>query len=268
MNSKRVKWGILLSTLPLTALFCLAKFTFHRLGWEPWEFDSMTSTLLGAATFVIAFVLSGTLSDYRTSEDLPTQISNSIEAIEDSNRVLAFNHTEYDPQPVRAGLLKVLQTLKAWLESNTDINEVYAAIAQLNIPFSVIGELGGLAVLNRVQTEQARLRLSLTQMRLVRDTDFIAPAYAMLELFTVGSVVALLLIQATNFGESLVISGLIFTAFTYLVLLIRDLDNPFQYNKKSSADVELYALDWAIARLSDSVTSANQPESTPVVSAK
>jgi hypothetical protein len=40
-----------------------------------------------------------------------------------------------------------------------------------------------------------------------------------------------------------------FTSFTYLLLLIRDLDNPFEYNGKSSVDVDLGLLEATRDRL-------------------
>jgi hypothetical protein len=67
----------------------------------------------------------------------------------------------------------------------------------------------------------------------------LGPAYALLEIFLVGAIIALLLIRAERFSENLVVSCLLFTSFTYLLLLIRDLDNPFQYGGKSSVDVDL-----------------------------
>ena len=59
--------------LPLTALFALAKLGVHTLDFEPWEFDSLTGSLFGASTFVLAFVLSGTLAAYSASEDMVAQ---------------------------------------------------------------------------------------------------------------------------------------------------------------------------------------------------
>jgi len=64
------KWRLFLKVLPLTGLFALAKVGVHTLGFEPWEFDSLTGSLFGASTFVLAFVLSGTLAAYNASEDM------------------------------------------------------------------------------------------------------------------------------------------------------------------------------------------------------
>jgi hypothetical protein len=44
-----------------------------------WAFDALTGALFSAATFVIALILSGTLSDYRACEGMPAQISNALE---------------------------------------------------------------------------------------------------------------------------------------------------------------------------------------------
>jgi hypothetical protein len=41
--------------------------------------------------------------------------------------------------------------------------------------------------------------------------------------------------QGSNFQRDLILSGSLFTAFMYLQLLLRDLDNPFEYDGKASS---------------------------------
>lgn len=65
------KWGILLKVLPLTALFCLGKWFVHQTHWQIGKSDSQIGSLLAAVTFILAFVLTGTLSDYRASDPSP-----------------------------------------------------------------------------------------------------------------------------------------------------------------------------------------------------
>ena len=79
-------------------------------------------------------------------------------------------------------------------------------------------------------TELGRLRLLIHRMNTNRSTSFLGPAYAMLEIF-------------------LVVSCMLFTSFTYLLLLIRDLDNPFQYDGSSCVDADLTPLGAARERL-------------------
>ena len=233
------KWRLLLTVLPLTGLFALAKVATHRLGWESWQFDALTGSLFGAATFVIAFLLSGTLADYNASAGMPVKIVGAIETIQDTNEMVAVAQPDYDPAPLRAALGQLLAELVTWLEETKPVTDVEKAIDQLNPHFATLLKVGLPAIVTRVQTEQSNVRLWVHQMTGIRDTDFLGPAYALLELFLVGAIAALLLVGTDRFSENFVISCLMFTSFTYLLLLIRDLDNPFDYQGQSSVDVDL-----------------------------
>jgi hypothetical protein len=238
-----MKWKLLLKVLPLTALFALAKVGMHYLGWEPWAFDSLTGALFGAATFVVAFVLSGTLGDYNASEDMTVQLVNAVETIQDTNLLSAAVNPDYDPQPITADLAQVLQVTVEWLSQGRPLETVEAALAQLNLQLVALQRVTGFPAVNRVQGELAKMRIMITRMHLNRSTDFLGPAYALLEIFLIGAVIALLLIGADRFSENIVVSCFLFTSFSYLLLLIRDLDNPFQYDGKSCVDVDLSLLE-------------------------
>jgi hypothetical protein len=237
------KWRLFLSVAPFTALFAIAKVGMHRLGWEPWAFDSLTGALFGAATFVIAFVLGGTLQDYNASADMPVQIVNSIEAISDTNLLFAANNPDHDPEPLSAGLRTLVRSLLDWLRQERPPEEVELALDRVNLLFVPLLQPGNAPLVVRVQGELARIRILVTRIRINRDSDFLGPAYALLEIFLIGAIVALLLIGADRFSENLVVSCLLFTSFTYLLVLIRDLDNPFQYDGRSSVDVDLSLLE-------------------------
>lgn len=233
----------MLKVLPLTALFALVKVGMHYLGWEPWAFDSLTGALFGAATFVVAFVLSGTLGDYNASEDMTVQLVNAVETIQDTNLLSATVNPDYDPQPLTAGLAQILQVTVEWLSQGKPLERVEAALAQLNLQLVELQRVAGFPAVNRVQGELAKMRIMITRMHLNRSTDFLGPAYALLEIFLIGAVIALLLIGADRFSENIVVSCFLFTSFSYLLLLIRDLDNPFQYDGKSCVDVDLSLLE-------------------------
>jgi hypothetical protein len=239
-----VKWGILLKVLPWTGLFCAVKVGMHWLHWDPWAFDALTGALFGAATFVIALILSGTLSDYRACEGMPAQISNALETINDTNQVIAARYPDYHPQILQQALADVSRSILDWLKEGKEFIVVDHSIDLLNPLFAKILELDGCAgFVNYMQAEQGKIRSISRQMRGNRDTDFLGAAYVLLWLFLGGSIVALLLIDAERFSENLTVSTFMFTLFVYLLFLIEDLDNPFQYDGKSSVDVGLSALE-------------------------
>ena len=243
------KWSLFLKVLPLTALFALAKVGVHTLGFEPWEFDSLTGSLFGASTFVLAFVLSGTLAAYSASEDMVAQFINAIESIEDINNYVARLHPNLDTARLTSCLVDLLGQLGQWLANRVGFEVINANLADLNLILADLRLNSGDSVVDRGLSELARMRILVNRMASNRDSDFLGPAYAMLEIFLVGAVVALLLIGADRFSENMVVSCFLFTSFTYLMLLIRDLDNPFQYDGTSCVDVDLSVLNSCRQRL-------------------
>jgi len=243
------KWRLFLKVLPLTGLFALAKFGVHGLGLEPWEFDSLTGSLFGASTFVLAFVLSGTLAAYNASEDMVVQFINAIESIDDINNYVARLQPSLETTRLTSCLANLLGQLAQWLANRVGFEVIDASLADLNQSLADLRQNSGDSVVDRGLPELARMRILVNRMASNRDSDFLGPAYAMLEIFLVGAVVALLLIGAERFSENMVVSCFLFTSFTYLLLLIRDLDNPFQYDGSSCVDVDLSVLNSCRQRL-------------------
>jgi hypothetical protein len=248
-NALWVKWRILFLVLPFTILFVLCKILVHQLGWGNWNFDALASALVAATTFVTAFVLSGILSDYKLSEGLPVELCSAIEAIADCNRMEAKNHPNYDSIPLQQSLVNLLEEIYNWLLENKSLEPVLQKIADLSKWYAILEEYSAPPLISRLQVEQAKLRQVVMRIHVIRETDFVPAAYAVLELFTVATISALLLVSGDSFVRDLLISSALFTAFIYLQLLIRDLDNPFDYNGHSSADVALSIITLTLKRL-------------------
>ena len=248
-----LKWGIFLKILPFTLLFCAVKWGIHFQGLEIWRFDLLTGSLFGAATFVIAFILSGTLADYRTSEELVCQFASAIESIQDTALFAAANHPVYDPQPLTQGLSRILERLLGWLNHGDAPLNITLAIDDLNPLFARLEPHISGPIISRIQGEQGRLRFLVARMKLIRETEFLAPAYVLLQIFLAGAILALLLTSGDLLSKTVVVSGFLFTSFVYLVMLIHDLDNPFQYDGKSYVDIDLAIFDELLARLQGSL---------------
>jgi hypothetical protein len=144
---------------------------------------------------------------------------------------------------LQQGLAEVNQSLLAWLEADGEFNDIDTALDRLNSLFAPILEINGAqGFLNRMQTEQSKIRSLAWQMQVNCDTDFLESAYLLLWIFLISSTLALLMIGTEDFIENILISSFIFISFFYLLFLIRDLDNPFEYNGRSSVDVDLSVL--------------------------
>jgi len=252
-----VKWRVLLAVAPFTVMFGLLEVLFHDLGLELWKFDSLTGSLLGSASFILALVLGGTLAQYHASEDMVLELVNEAEAINDRLAVHGTTAPDLDTARIRSALVASLEAIRRWLLQQSPWEAVQTALNQLNGSLAALEAAGRSDANNPSLANLAKIRLLLSRIASNRDHDFIAPAYALLELFLLGVVVALLLIGADNFGENLVVSSFLFTSFLYLVFLIHDLDNPFEYDGSSSVDVDLAPLEQCEQRLRQSVAGGS-----------
>jgi hypothetical protein len=260
-----LSWGTLIKVLPWAIGFGGLKTAMHYLGLEPWLFDSLTGSLLGAATFALTIVLGGTLSDYRASEGMPSQIVNSLETIYDNSVIVGKIEPQYDAQVLVAPIAHVAQSISDCLHNGKPFTAVEASLVELNASLVALGPLDqGLLVIHRMQTEIAQVRSLARQMESVRDSDFVPEAYTLLFLFLSASAMTLLLVHADSFSESLVTSTFLFTLLVYLLLFIRDLDNPFQYNGKSGVDVDLTCLQQFHDRMAQPQAVEPMPSPTAV----
>ena len=251
-NQLWLKWRILIVVLPFTFLFVVCKLVVRQLGWDNWNFDAMASALVAATTFVTAFVLSGILTDYKLSEGLPVEICSCIEAIADCNRMESKNHPNYNPVPLQLSLVELLEEIYNWLVKKYSIEPVLQFISDLSKWYAILEEYSAPPLISRLQAEQAKLRQIIMRISVIRETNFVPAAYAILELFTTITIFVLLFLQSDNINRDLILSAALFTAFIYLQLLIRDLDNPFDYENHSSADVCLSILVITLNRLKKS----------------
>lgn len=243
------RWLILLKIIPLTVLFCLLKWLTHQMKWEIGSFDALTGSLLAAVTFTLAFLLTGTLNDYRMSKDMPDQLSTAANTIQDTNLMIANRHPDYNPAPLAETLAEILKSVVLWLEQGKPFERVEKTITILNQALVPLSKYAEPPLMGRVQAEQANMRHIVARIRVIRDTDFLTPAYTLLYILLTAASIALLTVGTKDFNANLLISGFLFATFTYLVMLINDLDNPFEFDGKSCADVDLSPLKRTYNRL-------------------
>ena len=87
----------------------------------------------------------------------------------------------------------------------------------------------------------------------MRDTSYIQPGYALMEMLVGAVMVLMTVVQFPAKYIEWPIAGALTLLFAYLVLLVRDLDDPFEYSSDgqntSAADVDLSPFLKALERL-------------------
>jgi hypothetical protein len=102
-----------------------------------------------------------------------------------------------------------------------------------------------------MKQEQTNVRRMLNRVHTIRETTFIQSGYAVVEALAVLLMFGLLILKIDPFYESLFITGLASFFILYMIFLIKDLDNPFDYddNGVEGNEVSLKPLNDLINRI-------------------
>ena len=248
------KWSILYKSLPFVTGVLVVRLALQELFnlHTDLEFSDI-SAILTATSLIIAIMLSGVLADYKESERIPSNIGRALTNLEG----LAWRGLDLagkDGQWARDRVLTMAEAIHAWLTQQTDTETMWSAQRDAsNLILEVEKEGVPPHYIKRLLEINSELGSNLNRVQVIRDTSYIQPGYAFMELL-VGTVMALLAV--VKFPAPYIewpIAGALTLLYVFLVLLVKDVDDPFEYdidgNNMSAADVDLSPFLYAMQRL-------------------
>jgi hypothetical protein len=148
-------------------------------------------------------------------------------------------------------LIEISTSVRLWLMQDRGFDDVLSDIRALNGPFRVMAPAIQAGFTTRLKSEQAAIRRTVIRMDTMRRTSYVAAGYLIAEVTAVLLLVFLVVTDFDDFQPTLWVSGLIAYLLFYVVGLIRDLDNPFEYRngEPGAADVNLDVLERSEDRL-------------------
>jgi hypothetical protein len=240
-----------LTSLPVVGAVVGVKAFLEATGMHLLRPNPLLSGVVAATVFLLGFLLAGTMSDYKESERLPGDIASSLETIADEC-LIAYESPGTPAAAEALGTLReIAVAVDAWLHHRRGLDDVLALIRSLNGPFLALTPLLQPGFVTRLKTEQGNVRRMVLRIDTIRDTSFVAAGYTITEITGLLLVVALVLSDLGRLPEAVFFTGMITLLLTYMFLLIRDLDDPFRYDRgnEGAADVSLEPLRAVAARL-------------------
>src|SRR5689334_1425826 len=126
-----IKWKLLVTTLPFVVVAVGVKATLEfGLHWDGIVDFSDISVVLTGAVFLIGFMLSGVMSDYKESEKLPGELACALEGFEDNLLHAAAAKTTLDPNAFRAACRDLATKVRSWLTKQRSQQELYEDISK------------------------------------------------------------------------------------------------------------------------------------------
>jgi hypothetical protein len=148
-------------------------------------------------------------------------------------------------------LAEISRSVHLWLLHDEGLDDVLAGLRRLNPLFMVFAPRIQAGFTTRLKAEQANIRKLILRMETMRRTSYVAGAYLIAEVTMVMILILLLITDIGPIAPTIVVVGVITYFLVYMLALIRDIDNPFEYRGglPGAADVDLGALDRCEERL-------------------
>jgi hypothetical protein len=208
------------------------------------------SGIIAANVFLMGFLLSGVLSDYKESERLPGELSACLENLAQEVSGISMAKHEADVKPCLVLLAQISKDILGWFHKKHSTEVLLEHVNALTPRFAEMEPWTQATLLARLKQEQGNLRRTLIRIHTIRETSFISSGYLLADIITIFLCLGLILARIEPFFESLFFVGVISYLMIFLLMLIRDLDNPFGYYERySGADVSLKPLEDTTRRL-------------------
>jgi hypothetical protein len=241
---------LLLRVSAMVVIVVCAKLLVHFLGWEVLSINPLFSGILAANVFLMGFLLSGVLSDFKESERLPGELSACLENLAEEVRSIRMAKPEANVGSCLILLAQLGRDILGWFHKKHRTAELFEHLNDLTPQFAVMEQWTQATLVARLKQEQGNLRRTLIRIHTIRETSFVSSGYLLADLITILLCVGLVLVKIEPFYESLFFVSVISYLMIFLLMLIRDLDNPFAYYERySGEDVSLKPLEDAVGRL-------------------
>jgi hypothetical protein len=254
----RTDWRLARRSGLVAALTVLAKLAFDLAGWDSVGLNPLHSGLVAATVFLLGFLLAGTLADYKESERLPGELAARTEAIADECQILFEDKGAESARRCLEHLGDLARALNSWLHGREDVETPLDRIQGLNRFFREFEPLTQPNFIVRLKQEQSALRLLVTRINTIKETSFVGAGYLIAEITSTLLLISLLIVDIAPLGAELLLLAMVTFVIVYMILLIRDLDDPFDYGpggRRGAAEVSLAPIDRLERRMAAHVES-------------
>lgn len=228
-------WRLPLQALAAAVLIAGVRVLMDQAGLERISVSPLVATIITANVFILGFLLTGVLSDYKESERLPGELSISMGAIADEC-LLLWRHKQAEPaRDCFHYMLDLTTSLRRWFRKEERTQNLTEKVYGLGDFFVALEPFTQANFIVRLKQEQTAISRMLVRIHAIRETSFVASGYTMARLATGLVLIGLLSIKIDPWYESVFLIGVIAWFLSYLILLIEDLDNPFDYGQDGRA---------------------------------
>lgn len=245
--SLRKKFRLFFTVGFIVLLLGAAKAAVHYFEYEFLELNGLVTSGIGGAIFIIGFLLSSILKDYKEAEHIPTALRTSIEAIDGDLECFAATNDRFDLAEARSILAGVIAKLREGLDRANQHKKISPVLDELARLTPILGRLEGMGMaanfVVRLRGHQDAIRRVLLRIYTIQRVEFVPSVHVLVQTLVFSIILLLLLLKTEGDPAAALLFGFITYMFVYVLYLIRLLEQPFAKGHGSVDDVSFFLLD-------------------------
>ena len=241
------KFRLLVRALPVVAAVLAGRWVL----FETFEVGEIVSfgeagAVITGVTLILGFMLAGVLADYKESERLPGVVASALNGFH-SAATGGLATKEIESDWARRRIVAVVDAVCDWFTEGSRDEDMWASHADLAAVIVEAEKKGmGTHYVGRLLTLNGELTNTLSRIAVIRNTSFIQAGYVLMSVLVAVMMALLAVVDFPSTVMSWIAPAVLSLVYTYLLLLVKDLDNPFGHAENggegSGADVDLGAL--------------------------
>ena len=223
------QWKLVLRALPVAVVVLVGRYVVHNaLDVSGLVTFSDAGAVITGATIIVGLMLAGVLSDYKESEKFPAVLAQSLLGLEGLASA-GLSVKEIDGGWVRPRVAALTNSVVDWVHGDISDKQMWAAQADASQLIVEVEKAGAPShYVGRLLATNGDLSNALSRMQVIRNTSYIKAGYMLMILLVTIVLLLLVIVDFTSPIMRWVVPGVLALAYTYLILLVRDVDNPYQ----------------------------------------
>ncbi len=227
------KWKAFLRIALIIIVLVIARLLIDIFKIDVLTETSLIGCFIGGTLFVIAITLAGVLSDFKESEKLIDDLAASIK------NIYSYGYILNSPK-MQAHVKELLHTLILnFNKGKYNYQEVAVITNELKRDLLSLKKRGvDSQYITSLLTELANIDKISNRVDTIAVTSFVPASYIVSDIAVGVSILLLLFVKLDNLYQSLTLVAAVLFILITLIVLIRDMDNPFDFSNNSIADVD------------------------------
>lgn len=264
---------LFLNVILIVAVLVLAKMVVHVFRVEFFILDTLFSSIVASAIFIVGFLLTSTLPDFKEAERIPSDIRTALEAMHDDVCAFAVQSGQVDVMAFRRMLVAIVKAIDAGLGIAGHHSHLENAEAQADRLAPFIARLDALGMpqnfVVRLRGELDVVRRSLYRIHYIQKIEFVPSIHVLVQSLVCAVLFMLLFLKTDGSFGTAAIFGFVSYLFVFAMHLVAIFAQPYRQGEHSVDKVSLFVLrDFLIkmdALISSTPATASLADDTKAV---